>query len=61
MDSRAGASTETIDATGGNLEAARKQAGHTNIKTTQRYSRGDLDSNLKVAVLRAAKREQVDK
>lgn len=61
MDSRAGATTETIDATDGNLEAARKQAGHTTIKTTQRYSRGDLDSNSKVAVLRAAKREKVEK
>lgn len=56
MDSRAGGTTETLDATDGNLEAARKQAGHTDIKTTQRYSRGDLKSNSKVAVLRVASR-----
>ncbi len=53
MDSRAGGTTETIDVTDGNLEAARKQAGHSNIATTQRYSRGALQSNSKVAVLRA--------
>ena len=52
MDSRAGGTTETIEATGGNIEAARKQAGHSNAKTTQRYSRGDLKSNNETAVLR---------
>ena len=52
MDSRAGGTTETIEATGGNIEAARKQAGHSNSKTTQRYSRGDLKSNNDTAVLR---------
>jgi hypothetical protein len=54
MDSRAGGTTETIDVTDGNLEAARKQAGHSNITTTQRYSRGNLQSNSKVAVLRSS-------
>jgi hypothetical protein len=58
MDSRAGATTETLEATGGNLEAARKQAGHTNIKTTQRYSRGLIESNSNVAVLRVTKRQK---
>jgi hypothetical protein len=53
MDSRAGGTTETIDVTDGNLEAARKQAGHANIQTTQRYSRGNLESNSKVAALRS--------
>lgn len=53
MHSRAGGTTETLEATGGNLEAARKQAGHSDIKTTQIYSRGDLKSNSQVAVLRA--------
>ncbi len=32
---------------------ARKQAGHANIATTQRYSRVSLKSNSKDAVLRA--------
>jgi hypothetical protein len=36
-----------------NLEAARKQAGHSDVRTTQRYSRGNLESNSKVAVLRS--------
>jgi hypothetical protein len=46
-----------IEATGGNIEAARKQAGHSDSRTTQRYSRGDLDSNSKVAVLRVNARQ----
>jgi hypothetical protein len=49
MDSRAGGITETIEATGGNLEAARKQAGHSDIKTTQGYSRRVLRSNSQTA------------
>lgn len=57
MDSRAGATTETIEATGGDIEAARKQAGHSKASTTQRYSRGVLRSNSKVAVLRVAHRK----
>jgi len=56
MDSRAGAITETLEATGDNIEAARKQAGHSNAQTTQRYSRGLQRSNSKVAVLRVASR-----
>jgi len=56
MDSRAGGTTETIEATGGNMEAARKQAGHSDSRTTVRYSRGDLKSNSEVAVLRANSR-----
>lgn len=61
MDSRAGGTTEAIEATGGDLEAARKQAGHSDSRTTQRYSRDVLKSNSKVAILRvkgrAAKNE----
>lgn len=49
MDSRAGGITETIEATDGNLEAARKQAMHTDVKTTQIYSRRHLESNTKTA------------
>lgn len=55
MDSRAGGTTETIRASGGNLEAARKQAGHSDVRMTQRYSRNLLESNSEVAVLRARK------
>jgi hypothetical protein len=51
MDSRAGGITETIEATGGNLEAARKQAGHSDVKMTQRYSRRDLESNTETAAI----------
>lgn len=39
MDSRAGGITETIEATHGNIEAARKEAEHSDIKTTMGYSR----------------------
>lgn len=45
MDSRPGGITETIEATNGNIEAARKQAGHSDIRTTQKYSRRQLESN----------------
>lgn len=39
MDSRAGGITETIEANGGNLENARKEAEHSDTKTTAGYSR----------------------
>jgi hypothetical protein len=51
MDNRAGGITETIEATNGNVEAARKEAGHSDIKTTQRYSRRHLESNTGTAVI----------
>lgn len=51
MDSRAGAITEIIAATGGNIEAARKQAGHSDARTTQGYSREQLQSNSDTAVI----------
>ncbi|GHA13593.1 hypothetical protein GCM10007989_05240 [Devosia pacifica] len=45
MDSRAGAISEAEAATG-NLDAARKLATHSNVKTTMRYVRNDvLESN----------------
>lgn len=53
MDSRAGAISEAEEATG-NLDAARKLAGHTNARTTLGYVRNDdLDNNRKVAQARA--------
>ena len=48
-DSRAGSITEVIKATGGNLEAARHHAGHSEIKTTLGYSREALDTNRETA------------
>lgn len=57
MDSRAGGITETIEATAGNLDAARKSAGHSNVTMTQRYSRDTLGTTSKVAVLRAGLRK----
>jgi hypothetical protein len=51
MDSRAGGITETIEATDGNLEAARKQAMHSDVKTTMGYSRRALQSNTKTAAV----------
>lgn len=51
MHSRAGGITETIDATNGNLEAARKEAGHSDPKMTARYSRKQRQSNDATAVI----------
>lgn len=55
-DSRAGGITEGIEATDGDIEAARIAAGHSQITTTQKYSRGDTRRTAKLATLRAAKR-----
>lgn len=56
MDSRAGAVTETLEATG-SLEDARILATHTTTKMTQRYSRGDgLAASRKVAESRVGNR-----
>jgi hypothetical protein len=57
-DSRAGGITEGIEATGGDIEAARKAAGHAQASTTARYSRGDDRATAKVAVLRAERRKR---
>jgi hypothetical protein len=51
MDSRAGGITETIEATGGNLEAARKEADHADPGTTAGYSRRKQKSNADTAVI----------
>lgn len=51
MDSRAGGITETIEATGGNLEAARKEAEHSDQKMTARYSRRKKQANNETAVI----------
>lgn len=51
MHSRAGGITETIEATNGNLEAARKEAEHSNTTTTVRYSRRKHESNKETAVI----------
>lgn len=56
MDTRAGAVTETIDATG-SIEDARELAAHTDAKMTMRYARGDgLEASRRVAKARAVKR-----
>lgn len=56
MDSRAGAVSETVEATG-SLEDARVLATHTTTKTTQRYNRGNgLDASRKIAEARTKKR-----
>lgn len=51
MDSRASGLTETVEATGGNLEAARKEAGHSDIKQTAKYSRRTNEAVNNAAVL----------
>jgi len=57
MDTRAGAVSETVEATG-SLEAARELATHSTTKMTKRYSRGDgLQASRRVAELRAEKRK----
>ncbi len=56
MDSRAGAVSETVEATG-SLEDARDLATHTTTKTTRRYSRGDgLESSRRIAGARVESR-----
>jgi hypothetical protein len=57
MDSRAGAITETIEATG-SIEEARVLATHTTAKMTERYSRGNgLSASRKLAELRVENRK----
>lgn len=57
MDSRAGAVSEIVEATG-SLEAGREMATHTTAKMTLRYSRGDgLQASRKIAEARATMRE----
>lgn len=57
MDSRAGAVTETVEATG-SLESARKLATHTSVRMTKKYARDDgLEHSRKVAAARTKARE----
>jgi hypothetical protein len=58
MDTRAGAVSETIEATG-SIEAARELATHTTAKMTMRYARGDgLEASRRVARARTTQREE---
>jgi hypothetical protein len=57
MDGRAGAITETVEATG-SIETARSLATHTTAKTTMRYARGDgLAASRKIARARSKNRK----
>ncbi len=60
MDSRAGAVSETIEATG-SIEAARELATHSTTKMTMRYARNDgLEASRRVAKARAVKRGETE-
>jgi hypothetical protein len=57
MDTRAGAVSETIEATG-SIEAAQNLATHSTSKMTKRYARGDgLESSRKIAAARSEQRK----
>ncbi|NSY10788.1 hypothetical protein G6L14_02000 [Agrobacterium vitis] len=57
MDTRAGAVSETIEATG-SIEAAQNLATHSTAKMTKRYARGDgLESSRKIAAARSEQRK----
>jgi hypothetical protein len=55
MDARAGAITEAEDA-GADLDHIRSAAAHSQMSTTQRYSRGAVGKSRRVAELRLAHR-----
>ena len=55
MDARAGAITDAEDA-GADLDHIRSAAAHTQVSTTQRYSRGAVEESRTVAGLRLAHR-----
>jgi hypothetical protein len=57
MDTRAGAISEATDA-GADLEHVRHAATHSNISTTQNYSRGSVEKTAGVMKLRAAHRNK---
>ena len=54
-DSRSGAITEGIEASGGDIEAARVAAGHSDPKMTARYSRNETVRIADLAKQRAAR------
>jgi integrase len=54
-DSRSGAITEGIEASGGDIEAARVSAGHSDPKMTARYSRNETNRIADLAKRRAAR------
>lgn len=58
MDSRAGAITEGVEATGGDLDSVRISATHSNVSQTQNYSRGDQKRIAAVMTKRAAHRNK---
>lgn len=58
MDSRAGAITEGLVATDGDLDAVRIAATHSNVSTTQGYSRGHAERTAEVMRRRAALRNK---
>ncbi|MEQ8306077.1 MAG: hypothetical protein RIA09_05910 [Hoeflea sp.] len=56
MDTRAGAVTETVNATG-SLDSGRDLATHTTVRMTAKYNRGDgLENSRVIALARAEKR-----
>lgn len=55
-DSRAGGITDAIAATGGDVNAARQAAGHSQMSTTMRYAREEDRVTAQVAQFRSAKR-----
>ncbi|MBY5784448.1 hypothetical protein HFN62_11935 [Rhizobium leguminosarum] len=57
MDNRAGADSETVEATG-SLEMASNLATHSTVKMTKKYSRGDgFEVSRKIAGARAESRK----
>jgi len=60
MDTRAGAITEALSS-GASLDAVRKTATHSQVTTTQRYSRGDADAAAEVMRLRVEYRNKSGK
>lgn len=58
MDSRAGAITEGLIATGGDLDSVRIAATHSNVTTTMGYSRGNAERTAAVMTKRGAHRNK---
>src|SRR5262249_48792471 len=58
MDSRAGGPAGGSEAAAGDLETVRHHAGHSDIATTQRYSRGGARKIEHLAEMRSAHRKK---